>query len=120
MPIMSISKVKALDLLDRQITLLHEKRRTVTYSSRSYEDYHGTYHGAVVLLTRLFDADAAEAFRRQFTPPPLPASLRGSPERDIDDYDEMLGKAILLLERRQDAIRDSWPDDIEAGGSPRP
>lgn len=112
-PMMPLSKAHALELLDRQIALLHEKRRTVAYSSCSYDDYHGACHGAVVLLTRLFDANAAEAFRRQLSPPP-PASLRGSPERDRDvaEYDEMLGKAINLLERRLDAIRDLWPDDI--------
>ncbi len=112
---MQVSKADALELLDRQIALLHEKRRTATSSSHSYITEHSTYHSAVVLLTRLFNADAAEAFRRQFMSPSLPGSLRDSPRRDqdTDDYDSVLGEAILLLESRQDTIRNSWSDDID-------
>src|SRR5215468_11318502 len=109
---MQVPKAYALELLDRQIALLHEKQRTATSSSRSYILEHSAYHGAVVLLSRVFDADAAETFRRLFTSPPLLGNLLDIPGKDraVEDYDEMLGKAILLLERRQDTIRDSWPD----------
>jgi hypothetical protein len=80
---MPISKAKALELLERHIALLHEKRRTARDSTRSsyaYDDFHGVYHCAVVLLARLFDAHDAEAFRRQLTLPSL--SRGGMPERD--------------------------------------
>jgi hypothetical protein len=97
--------------------LLHEKRGTANYSTRSYDEMHSVYHGAVVLLVRLFDADDAEAFRRNLALPSL-ASLSGSTpahdrEIEVDDsYDKMLGQAILQLELRQAAIRDEWPDNV--------
>jgi hypothetical protein len=117
MPSMPISKAKALELLERHIALLHEKRRTARDSTRSsyaYDDFHGVYHCAVVLLARLFDADDAEAFRRQLTLPSL--SRGGMPERDRqvgneNEYDQVLGQAILQLELRQASIRDLWPDE---------
>lgn len=120
---MQVSKAYALELLDRQIAVLHEKRRTATSSSRSYVSERSTYHGAVVLLSRLFDADAAESFRRHFTSPPPLGSLLGSSSQDrsvddFDEYDEMLRRAILLLEWRQDAIRDSWLDDVDDINAP--
>jgi hypothetical protein len=126
MPIMPISKAKALELLERQIALLLEKQRAAGYSARSYtyDDYHGIYHSAVVLLVRLFDDDDAEAFRRRLVLPSLPVSPgstpAGNPEiKDDNQYDMMLGQAILQLELRHASIRDLWPDDTGAGGTTR-
>jgi len=66
MPIMLISKAKALQLLERRIAQLLEKQRAARDSARSYtyDDYHGIYHSAVALLARLFDVDGASCSQR--------------------------------------------------------
>jgi len=66
MPIMLISKAKALQLRERRIALLLEKQRAARDSARSYtyDDYDGIDHSAVVLLARLFDVDGASCSQR--------------------------------------------------------
>lgn len=55
---MKISKVKALQLLDEQIAMAEEKRRTATYENRYDDLYHHAVDGGENLISSLLGEHA--------------------------------------------------------------
>lgn len=102
----SISKEKAIKLIDQQIALCEEAKRASIDVTRFYESevYHRAYNGAENLVARLFDQDEMMRFRSSVT-------VGGIDDRH--DYNVHLLHCISQLQIYKSNIENFWPDDAE-------
>jgi hypothetical protein len=107
---MTISKDKAISLIDAKIVQFQEVSKNATYQNRYDEPYQLAYNGSETLLTELFSKEEAMDFRGQVT---SVVFLAGGPinyAQELADYREHIARCIARLKVYNERILNFWPD----------
>lgn len=106
---MSISKAKALQLFDAQITIAEEKRRSATYENRYDDLYDLAIDGGENLISSLLGENEAKKYRTSVNGIPIGGS--GNRVLDMQQYDIDMGRCITQLQIYRRQIETLWPDE---------
>ncbi len=106
---MSVSKEKALQLLDEQIARAEEKRRSATYENRYDDLYHLAVDGGENLISSLFGKDEEKKYHRNVHGIPFGSS--GNRVLDMQFYDSLMGRCITQLQIYRRQIETQWLDE---------
>lgn len=106
---MSISKEKALQLFDVQISRAEEKRRTATYENRYDDLYDFAVDGGENLISSLLGENEAKKYRTNVNG--IPSGGSGNRVYDMQHYEIEMGRCITQLQIYRRQVETLWPDD---------
>jgi len=110
---MNIQKAKAIQLIEKQISLFQNVLTETTYDNRFNEEYTFAYNGTKHLLTELFSETESKKFQKEVNVHSPITFLDDETDyaKELRDYKEHINRCILQLKIYEETIQNFWKDE---------
>jgi hypothetical protein len=118
---MTVSKEKALELLDQKIREFETVLETATYESRYNEEYHRIYYGAKSLIEQLFSDKEVKEFSNAVNIGIVVVGGMIDYQKELNDYRVHIRKCISQLQVFKERVINFWdtkPEKTESVAIP--